>query len=128
MIRNSHLACTHAATKVARAQCRKQRAAAIDAGLSADLAVTSRSTDDAVAAQIDRELRMADRQREIAADLEQRVMKLTVNQRNQAAARLSGEVTDKAMLHRCTLALADIARTKKTTIAKLSLRDIKSVL
>ncbi|WKW84827.1 hypothetical protein SEA_JAMZY_36 [Gordonia phage Jamzy] len=121
MIRNSHLACTHAATKVGRAQCRKQRAAAIAAGIKLDTMVDTQLEQ----AQLDA---AAD---QVAADLETRVMKLTVNQRNQAAARLAGEqvsVTDKAMLHRCTLALADIARTKKTTIAKLPLRDVQGVV
>ncbi|UVK62953.1 hypothetical protein SEA_HEXBUG_39 [Gordonia phage Hexbug] len=123
MIRNSHAACAHAATKVGRAQCRKARAAAIQAGLNADLAVIDnaqavRAADDA---RIQAEL----------ADIDARFAKLTANQIAQAEAVtrrfIDLDSISFADMRRYAVLLADAARAKKTTVAKLSRATISEI-
>ncbi|WNN96130.1 hypothetical protein SEA_NODIGI_39 [Gordonia phage Nodigi] len=118
MIRNSHAACAHAATKVGRAQCRKQRAAAIQAGLNADLAAIDN------AKQVKQDL--AD-----AADIDARFAKLTANQIEQAEAVtrrfIDLDSISFADMRRYAVLLADAARARKTTVAKLSRATLSEV-
>ncbi|QCW22039.1 hypothetical protein SEA_YAKULT_35 [Gordonia phage Yakult] len=118
MIRNSHLACTHAATKVGRAQCRKARAAAIAAGVAADIAATAPA-----AAPLNVP----------APELQAEFDALTANQRAQAFVildRLGADTREGnlPLFMRRSVDLANAARATKTTVAKLPKARINAVM
>lgn len=102
-VHRSHAECDHPKTPVARAKCRKARAAAADPApeVNAD----------------------APDSEELTA-----FKALTDKQRDQARAALAAHGIEDARVVTLTLALVDRARAKKTTVAKLSKADLMNVI
>ncbi|WNN94167.1 hypothetical protein SEA_ELINAL_37 [Gordonia phage Elinal] len=114
-VHRSHAACDHPSTPAARAKCRKARAAADN-----HFGDTPMQDED-----------NADVWENLPRDLFDAYEALTDKQKEQARARIADNEALPAgakLTAHVAIALADRARFKKTTIAKLSKADVRSII
>ncbi|QGJ92140.1 hypothetical protein PBI_LAUER_31 [Gordonia phage Lauer] len=114
-VHRSHAACDHPSTPAARAKCRKARAAADN-----HFGDTPMQDED-----------NADVWENLPRDLLDAYEALTDKQKEQARARIADNEALPAgakLTAHVAIALADRARFKKTTIAKLSKADVRSII